>query len=283
VSSGFHLPYGARRPAQAAGRAQQSRTVERLARAGYAAKGVIFGLVGLLALRVALDGGGSAPGQKGAVATVAGQPFGKALLAALAIGLFGYTLWNVVVAVAGPRGEDGGKGAAKRAGAAVKAVIYGGLLVYAVSILFRAGSSGGGGNPDHVTAKVLSWPGGTWVVGAVGVAIIAVAVYNLYQAISRSFMKDFPEGRMSPGVRRAAARVGRAGLTARAVVFALIGVFVIKAAMDYNPKATVGLGGALDKLARQSYGSWLLGIVAAGLLCYGVYCLFAARYARIDD
>src|SRR3954447_24955194 len=109
MSSGLHLPYGARRPDHAAGRAQQSRTVERLARAGYAAKGIVFALVGLLAVRVALEGGGSAQGQKGALATVAAQPFGEALLALLAVGLFGYTLWNVVVAIAGPRGDDGGK------------------------------------------------------------------------------------------------------------------------------------------------------------------------------
>ena len=201
------------------------------------------------------------------------------LLTLLAIGLGGYAVWRLFRAALG-RGPEGSDSGFERLAALVSGLAYGALCVLSVEILIGSGSSGST-TPKSSAAGVLGWPGGTWIVGGVGLVMIGVALYQAYKGITQKFLEESKTEEMSPGVRKWIGRVGTVGLVARAVVFGLIGIFLIKAAIDYNPKKAVGLDGALAKLVNQPYGSVLLGIVAAGLIAFSLYSLSDARYRKI--
>jgi uncharacterized protein DUF1206 len=256
----------------------QSSAFEWLSRAGFVARAVIYGLIGVLALKLALGHGGKITDQRGALATVAHQPFGTYLLTLLAIGLGAYALWRFVRAAIGhgPEGSDSGF---DRVAALASGVVYSGLCVLAVAVL--VGTSGSSSNPHKATAGVLGWPAGTWIVGAAGVVLIAVALYQGYRGLTKDFLSDSKTEEMSPAMRSWIGWIGRVGYFARMVVFGLVGVFLVKAAVDYNPNKAVGLDGALAKLENHSYGSVLLGIVSAGLVAFALYSLSDARYRRI--
>ena len=128
---------------------------------------------------------------------------------------------------------------------------------------------------------MLGWPAGTWLVGIAGAVLIGVGLYQGYRGVTKDFLKDSKTEQMSPRVREWIEWIGSFGHLARMVVFGLVGVFLIKAAIDFDPSKAVGLDGALAKLAHNSYGPFLLGIVAAGLIAFGVYSLSDARYRRI--
>jgi hypothetical protein len=275
-----------RRAGQARGEADQGRGwYAVLARTGLVAKGLSYGLVGALALKLALGDGGKATSRQGALEQLAQHPFGKIVLILLAIGFAAYALWRFVQAYAErPDAEDGaGKVWLKRAGYIGRGVVYVGLTYSTVRIL--TGSGGGqsqNAKAHHSAAMVLSWPGGRWLVGGAGLALAGVALWNLYRGLARKFEDKWRVSRLTPAVRRWGARAGVAGHGARFVVFGLIGVFAIKAALDYKPKDAIGLDGALQKLAQASYGPWLLGLTAAGLFAYGVYCLVDARLRDVS-
>ena len=256
----------------------QTPLFEWLSRAGFVARALVYGIIGILALKVAIGQGGKLTNQQGALHTVVKQPFGKFLLVLVAIGLGGYSLWRLVRAAIGHGPEDSDSGF-ERVAAAASGVAYGLMCAVAVGILL--GSGGGSSSPKKSTAGVLGWPGGTWIVGIAGAVFVGVALYQAYRGISQKFLDDSKTEEMSPGVRRWIGRVGTFGHVARAVVFGLVGVFLIKAAIDYNPNKAVGVDGALAKLANHSYGPFLLGVVAAGLIAFGLYSLSDARYRRI--
>jgi uncharacterized membrane protein YidH (DUF202 family) len=253
---------------------------EILARTGLVAKGASYGLVGVLAIGVAIDVGGKATSQTGALKQLAGSSFGSVVIVLLAAGLAAYALWRFAQ-VAATREEDEKKLWAKRVLCVARGLIYTALAFSAVKIL--AGS--GGGSQNHkahkTTAVVLSWPGGTWIVGIAGTTIIGVGLWNAYRGISKTFEKKWKTYEMSSTARRWAGRSGLVGHVARGVVFALIGIFAIVAAVEYDPQNAIGLDGALQKLAHQSYGPYLLGITAAGLVAYAIYCLADARYRDV--
>ena len=142
-------------------------------------------------------------------------------------------------------------------------------------------SGGGSSNTSKTTAGILGWPAGTWLVGIAGAVLVGIGLYQGYRGLTHDFLKDSKTERMSPGVRTWVKWIGTFGHLARMVVFGLIGVFLIKAAVDYSPNKAVGLDGALAKLEHLSYGPYLLGIVAAGLIAFGVYSLSDARYRQI--
>jgi hypothetical protein len=159
-------------------------------------------------------------------------------------------------------------------------VAYALICVLAIEILLGSSSSSSS-NPKSSTAGILGWPGGQWIVGAAGLVMIGVALYQAYRGLTQKFLEDSKTHEMSPTVRKWIGRIGTVGHLARTVVFGLVGIFLVKAALDYNPKAAVGLDGALAKLANHSYGSVLLGIVAAGLIAFALYSLSDARYRKI--
>jgi Domain of Unknown Function (DUF1206) len=257
----------------------QSRAFELLSRAGFVARGLIYAIIGILALKLAFGHGGKLTDQKGALHTVAQQPFGKVLLTLLAIGLGGYSLWRLVRAAIGhgPEGSDSGF---DRVAAFASGIAYGVMCFLAVEILLGAGG-GSGGSVKKSTAGVLGWPAGTWIVGIAGVVLIGVALYQGYRGITQKFLDESKVEEMGPQVKKWISRLGTFGHLARMVVFGLVGIFVVKAAIDYKPSKAVGLDGALAKIVHHSYGPFLLGIVATGLIAFAVYSLSDARYRRI--
>jgi hypothetical protein len=253
-----------------------------LARAGLVAKGISFGIVGILAIEVAIGSGGKATSREGALQSLAHHASGKVLLILLALGFAGYAAWRFVQALAADE-DDEAKTWAKRAGYAGRGLVYAGLTFSTVKILTGSGAQQSQNGKAHETAAmVLSWPAGTWLVGAAGGVVIGVGLWNAYRGVTKKFEDKWETGRMNGPARTWGARVGVAGHLARGLVFALIGVFAIKAAVDYNPKDAIGLDGALQKLAHQSYGPFLLGLTAAGLVCYALYGLFDARYRDVS-
>ncbi len=268
-----------------AARARQNPTrstaFEVLTRAGFVARGVVYAIIGLLAIQVAMHTGGTPTNQRGALQTIQKQPFGHWLLIAVAVGLGGYALWRFVQAIVGHGPEGGGDHSGfGRISAAASGCAYAGMCALAVSILIGA-SSQSSSNPHKSTAGVLGWPGGQWIVAAAGIAFIGVALYQGYKGVTRAFLDEDKTEQMGPTTKRWFTRIGVVGHLARMVAFGLIGIFVLKAAIDYAPSKAVGLDGALARLAHQSYGSLLLGLVAAGLIGFGLYSIADARYRRI--
>jgi hypothetical protein len=256
-----------------------------LARTGLVAKGLSFGLVGALAIKLALGSGGEATSREGALADLARHSFGKIVLIALAFGFAAYALWRFVQAFAERHDDDEGTAKVwfKRGGYVGRGLIYAGLTFSTVRLLAGSGGSQSQNAKAHKsTALVLGWPGGKWIVGAAGIAIVGVGVWNLYRGLSRKFEDKWRVGDLSPAWRRWGSRAGVIGHIARFVVFALIGTFITKAAVDYKPKDAIGLDGALQKLAHASYGPYLLGLTAAGLIGYGIYCLVDARLRDVS-
>jgi hypothetical protein len=266
-------------PARATGEGfVTSRAFEWLSRAGFVARALVYAIIGVLALKLAFGQGGKLTNQQGALHTVAHQPFGKLLLTLVAIGLGGYSLWRFVRAAIG-HGPEGADKGFDRLAAFASGIAYGGLCVLAIEILL--GSGGTSASPKKATAGVFGWPGGTWIVGIAGAVMIGVALYQGYRGITKKFLDDSKVEEMSPRMREWIGRIGTVGHLARMVVFGLVGIFLIKAAVDYNPRAAVGLDGALAKIVHASYGPLLLGIVAVGLVAFALYSLSDARYRRI--
>ncbi|MHB8469079.1 MAG: DUF1206 domain-containing protein [Gaiellaceae bacterium] len=258
--------------------ALRSRGFEWFARSGFVARGAIYGIVGILAVKLALGDGGKTVNQQGAMETIAHQPFGKLLLILTAIGLAGYALWRFARAALGHGPEDRDS-ALERVAALASGIAYAALCVVAVEILL--GSSGGSGNAKRTAGGVLAWPGGRWLVGGAGVVLVGVGLYQGYRGVTTDFLDDSKTGQMSAAVKRWITGIGIFGHLARMVVFGLVGVFLVRAAVNYDAHQAVGLDGALATLAHASYGPLLLGIVATGLVAFALYSLSDARYRKI--
>ncbi len=267
------------REARSAGNAfVQTRAFEALARAGFVARGLVYGIIGLLAFDLAVGHGGKITNQQGALRTVKHQPFGHVLLVLVAVGLGGYAIWRLFRAVLG-HGPEGADRGIERLGALGSGIVYAVFCAIAVTLL--VGSSSSSGNAKQTTRDVFGWPAGHWLVGIAGVVMIGVGGYQLIRGLRKKFLADSKTEEMSPALKALITRLGMVGHVARAIVFALVGVFLLKAAIDYQANEAIGLDGALAKLYDRTYGPWLLAAVAAGLMAFGTFSLTEARYRRI--
>lgn len=268
---------------QEAKRQAQGPWVEWLGRLGLASMGVSYGIVAVLALGLAFGVGGKATDRQGALQAVAGHPVGKLLLILLAIGFAGYATWRIAEAVFNRGGEDDdAKGWIKRLSELGKAAIYVGLLVETLGILLGHKQQGGGDQKERgITAWLLGHSGGRWVVVAIGLAVVGAGLWNLYRAVSGQFLKHLKEEELKRVEERWVIAVAVVGYSARGVVFGLVGAFVVHAGWVAKPRDAIGLDGALRKLGGAPYGPALLGMVAAGLLAFGLYCLVQARYRDV--
>lgn len=252
-----------------------------LARVGYVAKGVVYIIVGYLAFEAAFGSGGQTTGSKGALRSIADEPFGQTLLVLAGIGLFGYALWKTIQAILDPdnKGTDA-EGLAQRIGYAASAVIHYFLAFYALDIALGltagSSSSGDGGGTNDITASLITHPLGKWLVIAVAVGIFVYAFKEAKKAITAKFGDHIHFESLDHNVRTWLKRAGRLGHGARAVVFTLTGFFLGRAAWQANPSQETGLDAALGTLAQES--AWLLAVVALGLIGYGVWALVKARY-----
>ncbi|WP_018262803.1 DUF1206 domain-containing protein [Methylobacterium sp. WSM2598] len=255
--------------------------LEILARAGYGARGLTYCLVGGLALLAALGEGGRTGGSRSALMVLLDKPFGRLMLGAVAFGLMGFALWRWIEAAtdADRRGRSA-RGLAVRAGHGVSGVIYAGL---AVSVARAALGWGGSGPQDQTardwTAWLLGEPFGAVAVAAAGAVVIGAGAGFLLKAWRGDVTRQLA---LPVDARSWAGAAGRLGYAARAVVFWLIGGFLILAAVESRSSEVRGLGGALAALRDQPYGPVLLGLTAAGLAAFGAFGLVQARYRRID-
>jgi len=251
-----------------------------MARLGLFARGVVYLLVGWLAVRIAFEGSGAQADRQGALQEIAHHTGGFIVLLAMALGFAGYAIWRATEVVTGDH-EEGAKKWGKRAVSAGRAVLYG---FFAVSTAHTALSGRTGSGSDHTskqaTAGVLGHSGGRALVIAAGAAFVIAGVVLAVRGLLRKFEKQLRTGQMSPGMEKAVAAVGVGGQTARGVVFAVIGGFLIDAAVRYEPQKARGLDGALRSIAGAPGGKALLIAVAAGLACFGLYSLAEARYRR---
>jgi Domain of Unknown Function (DUF1206) len=261
---------------------------QRLARAGLVAQGVTFGLVAVLALEVAAGRRGKVEDRPGALQALAQTSVGRFLLGAIAVGLGGYAFWRFAQALLAEKLESGEEvGVFKRIGYAGRGLIYAWLCVMCAALVFEAdepvtgGGGGGGQEEDRATRIALEQPFGRYLVLAVGIGIVGAALFNLYRGLTRKFRDELKEEQMGREERRWYTLLGVAGHLARAVIFGLIGLFLLRAAWQYDPDEAIGLDGALAKLARADYGPVLLGCMAMGLMAYGAFCLVQARYREV--
>lgn len=230
------------------------RWTERLARFGYGAKGIVYVVIGVLAIQAAIGAGGDNSGSRGAVTEIARQPFGEVMLWIVACGLLAYALWRFIQAVLDPeRDGSGTQHAVKRGAYFVSGLIHASLAAFAVQVALGS-ASGGDDSSQELTAAVLAQPFGQWLVGAAGVTVGIAGVVQFYRAKTAKFMNKVKH-EISGEQRKWARSAGTWGFGARGVVFGLIGWFLIQAAVRADPSAAQGLGGALDELAQQAYGA----------------------------
>lgn len=249
-------------------RAARTEPVRALARAGFVARGVIWLLVGILALVMAFSGREKETDQRGALEQLSRQTGGWFLLLLLTIGLGAYALWRVVDAFVNRETKE-------RVGDVVRAVIYGGFAASGVQILVTGGTSSQKKSQQSWTATIMQHTGGRWLIGIVGLVIVGVGLYLAYQGITKKFEEN---------LRRAPdwlTPLGVIGTTARGIVIGLAGVLTVVAAVTYDPKKASGVDGALRTVRDAPAGSVLLGFVAAGLVVFGGYACCEAKYRRM--
>lgn len=250
------------------------------------ARGLIYGVVAALALFVAFGKRSKPEDQQGALQTIAQQPFGRVLLVVLAVGFAAFAFWCFAQAVIGQTLESNEDvNVFKRVGFAALGLLYTALCVLCTAIVVGANgaaqSGSGGKGETRATRIALEQPAGRYLVIAVGLGIVVGALVLAYFALSGRFRKELKEGQMDNTERTWFTALGVIGYLARAVIFALAGFFVARAAWQYDPKEAVGLDGALEKLADARYGPALLACTAAGLLAYALFCLVEARYRKV--
>ncbi|MFE8071341.1 DUF1206 domain-containing protein [Marinobacteraceae bacterium S3BR75-40.1] len=257
--------------------------IQLFARVGYSARAVVYLLVGGFAILAIAGPGGRTTGSRGALESLLAAPLGSWLLGATALGLVGYAVWRSVQALGDADHHGTGfQGLVIRAGLGVSAITHLALAFFAASLIFTfggSGQSGSSGGSEGVAGWLMSQPYGQWLVGLVGLAVIGAGVAQLFKAGSARFARQLD---MSPPTQTWAYPIVRFGLAARGLVFVLSGIFFVSAAYLVNPEQAGGIAEVFDTLRNQAYGTWLLAIVAAGLLAFGIYSVLEAIYRRVD-
>jgi hypothetical protein len=245
----------------------------RAGRIALATQGLLYVLLGILALDVASGDRSAQPSQRGALASVAHQPFGRVLVLVVTAGLAAHALWRLWLAAVGEPGPDeDATSAAKRAANLGRAAIYVGLVATGVHLVTQPDAKGSDGNaPRRATHTVLGWPGGPWLVVAAGALMIGAGAWNGRRAVTRSFEDDLDPGRAGWLGRRWACRLGTAGYLARGFAFALVGWFLIDAGRQHDSSESRGLDASLRELTTTRFGPAVLAAVAIGLACFGLF------------
>jgi len=257
--------------------------IKKLARFGFVAKGVIYVLLGIMAVMAAVGQGSTQEASRNGVAQlIFEQPFGRILAILLVIGLIGYVIWRFVEAIMDPQGAGSdGKGMVKRIGYFISGLIYTGFAISIVRQL--AGSGGGNSNSQQTwTAKLLEMEAGPFIVVAIGLIIIASGIAQFIKAYKAKFKKHLRLEGVRAETRTWITRIGKIGFTARGIVWLIVGYFIIRAGMQSDASEVKGSQGAFSFLQQMDYGQWILLVVAIGVTAYGVFQFVKAKYYQIN-
>lgn len=255
--------------------------IEQIARFGYASKGVVYLIVGLLAMPITLGIGDRGASTSNALQVIVTQPLGKFLLTVVAVGLISYAVWRFIQAFLDPEHQSSNiKRLAPRLGYAISGISYTSLAITAVEIIVGAGRLRSSWRQDW-TALLLAQPFGQWLVGIAGALVMGVGVSFAYVAFTAKFRQRLRLFEMSDVHVKWATGIARFGVTARGVAFGVIGLLLIQSAVQSDPDEVQGLGGALQTLAEEPFGQGLLVAIAVGFVAYAIHLLILARYRRI--
>ena len=259
-------------------RAAHSPAAHALARAGLVARGVIYILIGWVAILVAIGRSAQEADQQGALQLLASKPYGLVSLWLLGIGFAGYALWRASEAAFGVSGDRSSAG--PRLKSLAQALVYAGFAYLTFKVI--SGSRGSQSRRQQdITAAAMQHPAGRWLVGIAGVIIVVVGAVLAVGGVRRKFMTYLRTWQMSRRTQRVVRWLGTVGSVARGVVFALAGVLVIDAAVTHNPAKSGGIDRALLTLRSQPFGEFLVIRAALGLIIFGVYGLCEARWRKV--
>jgi hypothetical protein len=257
--------------------------IEKLARFGFAAKGAIYVLIGILALMAALNMGSSQQADRnGAMQLIFEQPFGKILGWLVVIGLFGYVVWRLFQAIMNPdHKKNDAKGIFARIRYAFSGLIYAAFTYSMIKALTGNGSGSGSGNSRQgIAAQVMQWEGGSIIVAIAGVITMIAGLVYFYRAYTTKFKDKLNNSRMSHNEDKWITRLGRAGFTARGIVWLILGYFITKAGLASDASQVKGSQGAFGFLEQS--GEWILLLVAIGVIAYGVFQFAKAKYYQVN-
>lgn len=254
---------------------------ERLARFGYASKALIYAIIGGLALSAAANRGGRITDTSGALRVVLRQPFGRMVLVLLGVGLCGYAVWRLADALMDPdrHGTDA-RGLVVRIGSVIRGAIYGALGLEAFRLAQGLGGSASG-EAEMWTARIMELPLGDWAVGLAGVIVAVYGVSEIWSAWKERVAREIDLSPIPAGARTAVANVSRFGVAARGAIVAVLGAFLVRAAVQHDPSEAAGTRESMIELANVVEGRWMLFALAAGLLAYAVDQALHARCRRI--
>ena len=264
--------------------------VVKVGRAGWCAKGVVYVIAGILALSIAAKASGwtdstSTTGDQeaspvGAIKTVAGSGGGTVLLWLLGIGMLLYAAWRVVSALL-PGGTDG-EAWVHRIGYIVSAVVYTTFAISAFALARRTDSPDGNKRVTDISASIMKNTAGRWVIGIAGLIVIATGLYRIYKGVTMDVNDELDMGGMSPTRAKLTRWMGAIGEAGRGVGFALVGFFLLRAAVTYDAAEATGLDGALRRLAVESWGLVIVLIVGIGFAAYGLFCVTSFTHRRLQ-
>jgi hypothetical protein len=263
-------------------KAEFSPLMEALTRIGYGTRGLIYIIMGLLAVQVAFGKGGALASPLGAIAKIGKQPAGMVLLWVVLLGLVSYSLWGVVRALLDPlhKGHDV-KGLIERGGFLTSAFGYAVLIMPTFGYVTGTSLASKGSQTQKMITAIMAMPWGRWAIGIIGLAALASGLYQIYLAFKAGFDRQFETYALTAKEIKLATNVGRFGTAARGVVLAVVGGLIVFAAYRANPNQPIGMDAALAALLHQPYGIWLLGIVALGLIGFGCYSMLSAFWFRL--
>lgn len=261
--------------------------VENFAKFGLTAKGVVYCLVGIIAFMAAFELGGQSTqnaGKSGILKTIQDLPAGNVLLGIVALGLLCYAIWRFIQAVKDTEGKGSdAEGIGKRLRYLFSGLVYGALAYLAANMVLgnSSGGSGSGGSRETLVSKLLAQPFGQWLVGIVAVATMLVGLYQIYYGYSDKYRKKVRSAGLKDEVEHQMILAGKVGYMARGVVWLVIGYMFLQAALQSNPQQAGGSSDAFQFIENSTYGSIILGAVALGLICYGVFMFMRAKYQPI--
>jgi hypothetical protein len=267
---------------RAAQKVEFSPLMEALTRFGYGVRGLIYIVMGLLALQVTFGKGGALASPQGAIAAIGKQPAGLILLWIVLVGLISYALWGVVRAVMDPlhKGHDA-KGLLARFGFLTSAFGYAVLIFPTYGYIRGASKTASGSGTQKFITTIMAMPGGRWAIAVLGLIVLVAGLYQIYLGLSAGFERQFQTYVLTPKELKLATDIGRFGTSARGVVLAVVGGLIGLSAYHANPSQQVGMDTALATILRQPYGIWLLGIVALGLIAFGFCSMLSALWFRL--